>query len=512
MMDPEWRWVAGRGHPERAGALSALFLVVLFGYCALPTPLQAQYVPEREIDPDAEVLNLYDEVIPLAAAKAERILAESPSGSAIHPTHADPVSGIYERSGVSEWTSGFFPGMLWMLYEATGESVWLKRAREWTDLLEPEATRNGDHDHGFRILSSFGRGWALTGDRAYRRIVRQAAGTLASRYNKQIGAIRSWDWFRTYPVIIDNMMNLELLLEAGSWSPVFDTYREIALVHGETTRQHHLREDGSHVHIVDFSESGQAQWKGTIQGYGPESTWARGQAWGIYGFATLFRYGGRAADLQSACEMAGWFLDHLPPEGVPFYDFEDPDIPHVTRDASAAAIAASALLELYGHTGEARWLEGAERILLALGGPDHLSRDPRQNALLVRSTRWRGDPERGIIYGDYYFLEALSRYAQMAGVPMPEMEREWPVALYAPYPNPARGEVTFDVALEESSRIRLELFTVTGRRVALLVDEEELPAGSHQMVRDLSRLASGLYLVRLTSGDHSRVRKLILLR
>jgi hypothetical protein len=200
--------------------------------------------------------------------------------------------GTWETTSASRWTSGFFPGSLWYMYEATGDTRWREWAETWTAGLEGEKNDTGTHDVGFKIFSSFGHGYRLTGNDAYRAVVLQAARSLATRFNPTVGCIKSWDWGQwkdRFPVIIDNMMNLELLLWAsknGGESAWYD----MAVSHALQTMKNHVRADGSTYHVVEYdSSTGEVIERVTHQGYADASTWARGQSWGIYGFTMVYR-------------------------------------------------------------------------------------------------------------------------------------------------------------------------------------------------------------------------------
>ena len=328
----------------------------------------------------------------------------------------------------SDWTSGFFPGSLWFLHEYTGDAIWRAAASAHTARLEKIKDFTGTHDIGFMMGCSHGNAWRLTGDASYRDILLQSARSLASRFNPAVGAIKSWDFGRwVFPVIIDNLMNLELLFRASreSGDP---RYREIAIRHAMTTLAHHFREDASSFHIVDFDpDSGAVLTRKTGQGHANWSAWARGQSWALYGFTLAYRETRNPVFLAQAKKIARFLLGHsrLPDDKVPWWDYDAPAIPNAPRDASAGAIMASALIELCGYTegGFARQcLDTARRQLLTLSSPAFRA-SPGGNGgfILMHSTGHL--PENSEIdvplnYADYYFLEALLRYrAKMSGGP-----------------------------------------------------------------------------------------------
>ena len=319
-----------------------------------------------------------------------------------------------------DWTSGFYPGMLWMMYEYHNDDYWLDRAIERTAPVEREKWNDGTHDMGFKIFNSFGQGYRLINDEDYHDIIIEASNTLITRYNETVGAIRSWDhntdkW--DYPVIIDNMMNLEMLFWASevTGDPV---YYDIAEQHAWTTFEEHFRDDYSSYHVIDFDiANGEVTNRHTHQGAAHESAWARGQAWGLYGFTMTYRYTEIPEFLELAEEIADFMINHpnMPDDLVPYWDYDAPQIPDAARDVSAAAIMASALYELSEMVPaeEEYYKETADRVL------DNLYRDYRSQPvgenygfLLESST---GHHPHGyeintpLIYADYYFLEAALR-------------------------------------------------------------------------------------------------------
>lgn len=319
-----------------------------------------------------------------------------------------------------DWTSGFFAGELWRMYEYTKDRLWLGQARKYTALLAPQQYYGGTHDLGFMIYCSFGNGYRITGDTAYRNVIIQAAKTLCTRFNPIAGVIKSWDvpadhkW--KFPVIIDNMMNLELLFEATKLSGDSSFYR-VAVSHANTTIKNHFRENNSSYHVVDYDpETGAVRQRNTAQGYSDASSWARGQAWGLYGFTMAYRETKDNRYLQQADKIAAYILSRLPEDKVPYWDYDAPSIPGEPMDASAAAITASALYELSGITGNRQYRIVARKILETLCR--HYLSPPGQNNgfILLHSTGHKpakSEIDVPIIYADYYFLEALMRAGQM---------------------------------------------------------------------------------------------------
>jgi hypothetical protein len=328
--------------------------------------------------------------------------------------------GRWKTVPIRDWTSGFFPGILWYMHEMTGDKVFAQSARRWTEGLTPLQWYAGSHDVGFMVFCSFGNGYRLTKAEPYKTVILQTANTLASRFNPAVGCIKSWDnrkW--PYPVIIDNMMNLELLFWASQNGGTRQMY-DIAVRHAETTMRNHFRSDGSTYHVLSYdTTNGSVLWKGTHQGYADESCWSRGQAWAIYGYTVSFRYTRDPRFLQTAQNAADYFLEHLPADHVPYWDFNAPDIPGEPRDASAGAIASSALLELSRFVserpGKEKYFRGAVAILEALSAQPYFVEGASSGGILKYAVGNRpggSEIDVSLIYGDYYYIEALIRYKE----------------------------------------------------------------------------------------------------
>jgi unsaturated chondroitin disaccharide hydrolase len=314
-----------------------------------------------------------------------------------------------------DWTSGFFPGMLWFLYERTKKDEWLKAAQEFTALMVREPFNGDSHDVGFKVYNSYGNGYRLTKDTAYRRLIIQAAKTLSTRFNPKVGLIKSWDFKWQYPVIIDNMMNLELLFAATKFSGD-STFYKIAVTHANTTMKNHFRPDNSSYHVLDYdSVTGQVIEKTTHQGYAPESAWARGQAWGLYGYTMCYRETKNKEYLAQAERIAAFLMKHpaLPPDGVPHWDYNVPNISAEPRDASAAAITASALYELSNYSKQKQaYRKMADKIMQSLTNIYRAPPGGNHGFILLHSVGHKpvnSEVDVPIIYADYYYMEALFR-------------------------------------------------------------------------------------------------------
>ena len=376
-----------------------------------------------------------------ADKQLKNLLKEADKNSLAFPKTTDKA-GKLVTTNMYDWTPGFFPGNLWYTYEYTGDSILEKAATGWTEKLEPLKDFTQHHDLGFMMYCSFGNAYRITRNPAYKNILIQSAKSLCTRFSPVTGCIKSWNTFPSwhgdkiynFPVIIDNMMNLELLFfasrETGDTS-----FRHIAITHANNTLKNQIRKDYSSFHVVCYdSVTGKVLARETAQGYADNSTWARGQAWAIYGFTMTYRETRDKRYLQAAQGTADWYLDNknLPQDLVPYWDFNagqagySPGIKsHAKafnlklRDASAAAITASALLELSSYSGNKRekYRLAAVKILHSLASPAY--RAPlgtNGNFLLMHSV---GSMAHGVevdvplSYADYYFIEALKRYHQL---------------------------------------------------------------------------------------------------
>lgn len=318
-----------------------------------------------------------------------------------------------------DWCSGFVAGSLWQTYTLTGDEEFMQLAAEFTKPLEQEKFNGKTHDMGFKMLCSFGQGYTITKDTAYRTILIQSARTLVTRFNEKVGAIRSWDHNQDkwqFPVIIDNMMNLELLFWASKQTGD-QRYKEIAVKHAQTTLVNHFRPDNSSYHVIGYDTlTGKVLQKNTHQGLSHESAWSRGQAWGLYGYTMCYRETKIESFLLQAEKIATYILNHpnLPKDQIPYWDFDAPASPQTPRDASAAAITASALYELaqYLPAKKDYYIQSAAAILASLK-KDYASK-PGENKgfLLGHSTGSfpsKTEVDVPINYADYYYLEALCR-------------------------------------------------------------------------------------------------------
>jgi rhamnogalacturonyl hydrolase YesR len=317
-----------------------------------------------------------------------------------------------------DWTSGFFPGVLWFLYEYTGDNNWKTEAQAFTAHIEKEKLNGTTHDMGFKVYCSFGTGYRLTNDAHYKDVIIQSAKTLATRFNPVVGTLRSWDHSRDkwgFPVIIDNMMNLELLFAATRLTGDSSFYK-IAVSHANTTMKNHFRPDYSSYHVIDYdTTTGKAIKKNTHQGYSHESAWSRGQGWGLYGYTLCYRETKNKEYLQQAENIAKLILEHpnVTKDLVPYWDYNAPNIPNEPRDASAAAVIASALYELslYSANGK-QYKAAADKIVESLTKSYRSPIGQNEGFILLHSTGSKpanSEVDVPLSYADYYYLEALLR-------------------------------------------------------------------------------------------------------
>lgn len=328
------------------------------------------------------------------------------------------------------WCSGFFPGVLWYLFEANGDNELKNQAELFTKRVEREKYTTDNHDIGFMIFCSFGNGYRLTKNKAYLEVIETACKSLATRYRPEMNCIRSWDFGAQwqYPVIIDNMMNLEMLLwGARQYSNVY--LKEIALNHAYKTMKYHFRPDYSSYHVVSYDTiTGQPHIKQTYQGASDNSTWSRGQGWALYGYTVMYRETKNPSYLNLARNIAHFLLNHpnLPKDKIPYWDFDAPHIPNEERDASAGALIASALLELSKYVGtkeKNEFLSVATIQLQTLCSEAYLAKPGTNGNFILKHSvgskphkdiaPYFGEVDVPLTYADYYFVEALIRYKNL---------------------------------------------------------------------------------------------------
>lgn len=333
-------------------------------------------------------------------------------------------NGVLQTANYKSWISGFFPGVLWYLYEDTPTEELKKYAELYTLRVMPAKDMTSTHDLGFMLYCSFGNGYRLTGNKSYMDVMKVGAESLASRYNDKVGAIKSWNSNKKwqFPVIIDNMMNLEFLsfmaLNTGN-----SRFKESADKHAKTTLSNHFRSDNSCYHVVSYDTiTGIPHAKQTHQGYADNSSWARGQAWALYGYTMMYRETNNKVYLEQARKVALFIKNHpnLPADKVPYWDFDAPDIPKAYRDASAAAIMASAFLELSSldkSEDRIEWLKLGEQQIRSLSSPLYLAEPNTNGGFILKHSvgnfNKKSEVDVPLTYADYYYVEALLRLKRM---------------------------------------------------------------------------------------------------
>ena len=366
-----------------------------------------------------EIKDLINKVVPLAIQQYSILEKATPDSSM--PRSFDPKKNAIVFSDIKWWCSGFFPGSLWYLYELSNNTAIKQIAEKRTWELAPLQYFTENHDLGFMIYCPFGNAYRLTNDARYKPIIHNAAKSLLTRYRPSIQSIQSWESSSklSCPVIIDNMMNLELLYWSGinGGDP---NSKEIAKIHANTTIKNHFRDDYSSYHVIDYdSQKGSIVKKVTWQGLNDSSSWSRGQSWGLYGFTMMYRFTKNVTYLLQAQKIANYLSSHpnLPADKIPFWDYNVKDEKMTFRDASAGAIMASALLELARYSTKAdrvKYLNLAETIIISLGKSEYLSTAGESGGFLIKhnvgSLPHKSEVDASLTYADYYFLECLQRY------------------------------------------------------------------------------------------------------
>lgn len=362
-------------------------------------------------------------------------------------TTGDPTGRNYPRSmkgdtlyatGMYDWTPGFFPGSLWYIYELTGDTTWRSVAEKWTDSLEPLKTYTENHDLGFMMYCSYGNAERLASKPQYKDILIESAESLSTRYRDDVKAIKSWNGGRswgdttrwTYPVIIDNMMNLEMLFFASKVSGN-KKYYDIAVNHAKTTLKNHFRDDFGSYHVINYdSITGKVISKATAQGFSDNSTWSRGQAWAIYGYTMTYRETKDPEFLEAAKKLADYYIQNLPEDLIPVWDFnvgQEGYTPgersyaskyqETHRDASAGAITCSALFELGELAQNKNYTDLAIKMLKNLASPAYRAPLGKNAHFIIEhcvgSIPHKSEIDVPLCYADYYFLEALVRYKNL---------------------------------------------------------------------------------------------------
>ena len=369
---------------------------------------------------DKELLKIINKNFVDAASQSKVLMKNLPAGRFPKTYHAD--NGQLETSGSDWWCSGFYPGTLLNLYTQTKDQALLKEVDRMLALLEKEKNNKNTHDLGFMMYCSFGNANRAAPKEEYKEILVTSARSLSTRFNPKVGCIKSWDSKPSdFLVIIDNMMNLELLFWATKQTGDSSFYN-IAVTHANTTMKNHFRSDYSSYHVLNYDPAtGAVQEKKTAQGYSNESAWSRGQAWGLYGFTVMYRETKDNKYLDEANHIAQFLIHHpnLPSDKIPYWDFNAPGIPNELRDASAAAIMSSALLELCKYS-EPKWskeyFKVAETIIRNLSSAQYKASPGTNGGFILKHgvghMPAKTEIDVPLTYADYYFIEAMIRYKE----------------------------------------------------------------------------------------------------
>ncbi|SDB76477.1 Glycosyl Hydrolase Family 88 [Bacteroides ovatus] len=362
---------------------------------------------------------LIDRVMSVAAEQYKEMAQLLPEGQFPRSITAD---GKLKTSDKYWWCSGFYPGTLWYLYEYSGNEDIHHLAERYTEMLDTIKYVTSDHDVGFQLFCSYGNGYRINRCAEYKDVLVQGAKSLATRFHPVIGCIQSWDFDDPgwrFPVIIDNMLNLELLIWVAEQTDN-DSLYHIACSHADVTMKNHFRKNFSCYHLVDYAPAdGSVRKKQTVQGAGDESSWARGQAWALYGYSMMYRYTKDDNYLNQAKNVADFIMNHpaMPQDGVPYWDFDSSDIPNDYRDASAAAIMASGFIDLSIYVPEkekTRYINFAQRQLRTLSSEEYLAKDGTNRCFLLKhsvgSLPGKSEVDVPQTYADYYYIEALLKY------------------------------------------------------------------------------------------------------
>jgi len=387
-----------------------LITVLLFSVSCSVTPKEERISPENELQFAEKQLSLLLETANEANRNPRTIIADGK----MHWTNEQ-----------FDWTEGFFPGTCWYLYETTKNEKWKLAAEKFQTQFESHKKYTSNHDLGFVFNSSYGNGYRITKNTDFKEVLIEAANSLLTRFNPTVDCLKSWDvtngWQAErgweFPVIIDNMLNLELLYKASilTGNP---KYKNVATSHAKTTMKNHFRADNSSFHVVDYDpETGKVRSKQTAQGYADSSAWARGQAWGVYRFTLCYKYTKNEEFLAQAQKIADFIVNYkgTPEDGIPYWDYNAPNTPNEPRDASAAAITLSALIELNGYT-NGKYETAVNKILKSLSSDSYTANlSENHNFLLkhsVGSIPHNNEIDVPLNYADYYYLEALLRYRE----------------------------------------------------------------------------------------------------
>jgi hypothetical protein len=399
------------------GIKKIIFAVLVFMFCFSVCTAQKK----NHFKLNKQLLRSIDKNFLDAAAQYKLLMKNLPPDK--FPKTYFPEKNEYEFSNSGWWCSGFYPGTLLLLYKQTKDIVLYNEAIRILGPLKKEQFNTETHDLGFMMYCSFGNANLIEPKQEYKNVLLNSAKSLATRFNPTVGCIRSWNAKQDeYLVIIDNMMNLKLLFWATAVSGDSSFYK-IAVTHANTTMKNHFRSDNSSYHVINYNEStGAVQQKRTAQGAADESAWARGQVWGLYGYTETYRETREIKYLEQANKIANFILSHpnLPADKIPYWDFNAPGIPNTLRDASAAAIMASALLELctyVNNNDSKKYFKAAEKILKTLSSVEYKAATGTNGGFIIKHGVGhypnKTEVDVPLTYADYYFIEAMTRYKSL---------------------------------------------------------------------------------------------------
>ncbi len=392
--------------------------IIFYCFIAFFTTFSSSGIAQKDFKRDKRLLQTINKNFVDASEQYKGMMKNLPPDR--FPKTYNSATDKSETSGSDWWCSGFYPGTLLYLYEETKDQTLYTEAERILKVLEKEKNNKNTHDLGFMMYCSFGNANRIAPKPEYKEILLTSARSLATRFNPKVGCIKSWDSKPSdFLVIIDNMMNLELLFWATKETGDSSFYK-IAVTHANTTMKNHFHPDYSSYHVVNYNpETGEIQQKRTAQGASDSSAWARGQAWGLYGFTVMYRETKEKKYLDQANHIAQFIINHpnLPADKIPYWDFNAPGIPNALRDASAAAIIASALLELSQHVDKRsakNYLRVAETILRNLSSEKYKAAIGTNGGFILKHGVGhmpnKTEIDVPLTYADYYFVEAMMRY------------------------------------------------------------------------------------------------------
>ena len=405
-----------------------------------------------------------DSVLIICKSQINTLISKSASYTQ-YPRSLNTSSAI-TYVGASDWTSGFIPGSLWYLGDYFKDATLKTKAANFTTNLASQQYNTSTHDVGFMMYCSYGNGYNINADQTYKNVLINSANSLKSRYNSVVGCTRSWDFGTwSFPVIIDNMMNLELLFWATK-ATGDSSYYKIADSHASRVLNEFIRPDFTSYHVVDFDPiTGKVIKKQTFQGASDESIWARGQGWELYGFTMCYRETGNLKYLIMARNIAQWIKNHLPTDYVPYWDYMAPNIPNEPRDASAAAIYASALLELSMLDKEKANVHFnlATKILESLSSPNYLSNNGLNSGFVLKHCTGHKPANKEIDvpinYGDYYFIEALTKYQKAKLLTALSIPND---PTFKIFPNPVKSLLSINFKHQNEAKL-IRIFDMGGK-------------------------------------------------